>query len=40
MARAFRLTVEAAREALEAGLPLRLSQASATSPLTTFLDSL
>ena len=40
MARAFRQTVEAAREAVEAGLPMRLGQASATSPLAAFLDTL
>jgi thiazole synthase len=39
MARAFRLTVEAAREAVEAGLPSRLARASATSPLAAFLSS-
>ena len=37
MARAFKSTVEAAREAVEAGLPMRLDQASATSPLAAFL---
>ncbi|MEO6054623.1 MAG: thiazole synthase [Chthoniobacterales bacterium] len=37
MARAFRKTVEAAREAVEAGLPLRQNVASPTSPLTGFL---
>jgi len=37
MARAFRATVEAAREAVGAGLPMRLDQASATSPLAAFL---
>lgn len=40
MGRAFRLAVEAAREALEAGLPMRGETASATSPLSTFLRSL
>ena len=40
MARAFKQTVEAAREAVEAGLPMRLGQASATSPLAAFLDTL
>ena len=40
MARAFRDTVAAAREALEAGLPTRLDHAAATSPLAAFLDSL
>ncbi len=38
MAGAFRRTVEAAREAVEAGLPMRLDQASATSPLAAFLS--
>lgn len=37
MAHAFRVTVEAAREAFEAGLPMRLDQASPTSPLAAFL---
>ncbi|MEO8206741.1 MAG: thiazole synthase, partial [Chthoniobacterales bacterium] len=37
MAKAFRKTVEGAREAVEAGLPLRQSAASPTSPLTGFL---
>lgn len=37
MARAFRKAVEAAREAVLAGLPLRGEEASATSPLATFL---
>jgi thiazole synthase len=37
MANAFRITVEAAREAFEAGLPMRLDQASPTSPLAAFL---
>jgi thiazole synthase len=37
MARAFRSTVEAAREAYEAGLPSRQFTASPTSPLTAFL---
>ena len=40
MARAFKQTVEAAREAVEAGLALRLDHASATSPLSAFLDTL
>ena len=40
MARAFKQTVEAAREAVEAGLPMRLDHASATSPLSAFLDTL
>lgn len=39
MAGAFRRTVEAAREAVVAGLPMRLSQASATSPLAAFLET-
>ena len=39
MARAFRTTVEASREAFEAGLPMRLEQASPTSPLAAFLKS-
>ena len=39
MARAFKSCVEAAREAYEAGLPMRLDQASATSPLAAFLKS-
>ncbi|MEX1118224.1 MAG: thiazole synthase [Terrimicrobiaceae bacterium] len=38
MARAFRLAVEAAREAVEAGLPSRLDHAVATSPLDAFLS--
>lgn len=38
-ARAFRLAVEAGREAFEAGLPGAHFTASATSPLTGFLDS-
>ena len=38
MAGAFRKTVGAAREAMEAGLPLRLDHASATSPLAAFLE--
>ena len=37
MARAFRLAVECAREAVEAGLPTRSKQASPTSPLGAFL---
>ena len=40
MARAFKQTVEAAREAVEAGLPSRLDHASATSPLAAFLETL
>ncbi len=39
IARAFKVTVEAAREAHEAGLPMRLDHASATSPLAAFLRS-
>ncbi|MBN8708167.1 MAG: thiazole synthase [Verrucomicrobia bacterium 61-8] len=39
MARAFRKAVEAAREAVEAGLPTQLDHAEATSPLSTFLQS-
>jgi thiazole synthase len=39
IARAFRGAVEAGREAFEAGLPGKLSHASATSPLTGFLNS-
>ncbi|GAA5483462.1 thiazole synthase [Haloferula sargassicola] len=39
MARAFRLAVEAGREAFETGLPDRLDQASATSPIDAFLHS-
>jgi thiazole synthase len=37
MARAFRYAVEAGRAAFETGLPLARTEASATSPLTTFL---
>lgn len=37
MARAFRFTVEAAAEAVAAGLPMRAEQAVPTSPLTAFL---
>ncbi len=40
MARAFRQTVEAAREAVEAGLPSKLLHAEATSPIEGFLKSL
>lgn len=40
MARAFGKSVEAAREAVLAGLPMRLSCASATSPLAAFLEDL
>ena len=39
MARAFKATVEAAREAREAGLPIQLDHAAATSPLAAFLKS-
>jgi thiazole synthase len=39
MARAFRLAVEAAREAVEAGLPTRSDHAIATSPLDAFLKA-
>lgn len=39
MARAFRLAVEAAREAMEAGLPSRCDHAIATSPLDAFLKT-
>ncbi len=38
IARAFRAAVEAGREAFEAGLPMMSSTASATSPLTGFLN--
>jgi thiazole synthase len=38
MAIAFRMAVEAGRAAYEAGLPARQQAASATSPLTAFLD--
>ena len=38
IARAFRGAVEAGREAFEAGLPSRVFTASATSPLTGFLN--
>ena len=38
MAVAFKLSVEAGRTAYEAGLPTRQETASATSPLTGFLD--
>lgn len=37
MARAFRQTIEATREALAAGLPMQSDIASPTSPLATFL---
>lgn len=39
MAQAFRLAVEAGRTAYELGLPETCSHASATSPLTGFLDT-
>lgn len=39
MGRAFKMAVEAAREAVEAGLPTQLDHAEATSPLTAFLNS-
>jgi thiazole synthase len=39
MARAFRMAVEAGREAYETGLAARGVTASATSPLTAFLHS-
>lgn len=39
IARAFRMAVEAGREAFEVGLPARLFTASPTSPLTGFLNS-
>ncbi|HWB06856.1 MAG TPA: thiazole synthase [Verrucomicrobiales bacterium] len=39
IARAFRMAVEAGREAFEAGLPEKLLHASATSPLTGFLNT-
>ena len=38
MAAAFKMAVEAGRAAFESGLPERQSAASATSPLTAFLD--
>ena len=38
IARAFRMAVEAGREAFEAGLPGKLPAASPTSPLTGFLN--
>jgi thiazole synthase len=38
MARAFKNAVEAAREAVEAGLPRQLDHAEATSPLAAFLE--
>ena len=40
MAAAFKMAVEAGREAYEIGLAERLDQASPTSPLTGFLSSL
>lgn len=39
MAHAFRKTVEAARQAVEAGLPSRAATAEPTSPLMTFLKN-
>lgn len=39
MAMAFKLAVQAGREAYELGLPMRLEHASATSPLTGFLGN-
>lgn len=39
MARAFKLAVEAGREAFETGLPDQLDTASATSPIDAFLQS-
>jgi thiazole synthase len=39
MARAFKLAVEAGRDAYEVGLPTASLEAHATSPLTGFLDS-
>ena len=39
MARAFRMTVEAAAGAVAAGLPMKADQAIPTSPLTAFLNS-
>lgn len=38
MAHAFRVTVEAGREAFEAGLPMRSGTAVATSPISAFLS--
>lgn len=38
MARAFKMAVESAREAVEAGLPTQLDHAEATSPLAAFLE--
>ena len=38
MGQAFKMAVEAAREAVEAGLPTQLDHAEATSPLTAFLS--
>src|SRR6187399_2303138 len=38
MALAFKISVEAAREAVEAGLPTQLDHAEATSPLAAFLS--
>lgn len=39
MAAAFKLTVDAAREAVEAGLPMRSDTAVPTSPISAFLSS-
>ena len=39
MARAFRLAVEAGRAGYQAGLPATRPSASASSPLTGFLDT-
>lgn len=39
MARAFRMAVEGAAEAVAAGLPMKADQAIPTSPLTAFLNS-
>lgn len=39
MARAFRLVVEAASEAVSAGLPMQAQRAVPTSPLTAFLNN-
>ncbi|MGL5920783.1 MAG: thiazole synthase, partial [Bacteroidales bacterium] len=38
MADAFRKAVEAGRQAFEAGLPVQLDRAEASSPLTAFLE--
>lgn len=39
MAEAFRKAVEAGRQAFEAGLPVQLDRAEASSPLTAFLEN-